>query len=107
MGFDLEQALQASLVLGGKAGDDGAGTRLVGKREQGGGRRADEAAVGVLEHETQLGRGAQAGVGPACVVERPAHEMLDETLGEAWKWCALSAGKRDNDGCAVQQAVVE
>lgn len=94
-------------MLGGKAENHRARARFVWKVAQGLGDRAHEAAVGMLQDEAQLGRGAQSGVGATRIVERPAHQARDEAFGKAGKWGAFGARQRYHDRQAVLQAVVE
>lgn len=60
-------------MLGREQPDDGSRASLVRKLTKCVGHAADKAAVGLAQHEAQLRRDLQSGVGTACVVERPLH----------------------------------
>jgi hypothetical protein len=105
--FGFEQALQASLMVGGELGDHAAHALLLGEAQQCGRDMAQEGSVGARQHEAQLCRRLQRRVGVLGVFERPADQLVHELRGKSRERRAVAARKQDHDGVSMLQAVVE
>jgi hypothetical protein len=95
------------LVLAGQKRDHRANARFGREFLQGFGHTRHEAFVSVVERKAELGRRLELGVGNACVVERPLHQLFDELAPERGKRGALGASQNNDHGGAMAQAIVE
>lgn len=94
-------------MLSGEQRDHRAGVVVLGIEAQRLGDSAHEARVGMTQHEAQLGRRLELGVGKPRIIERPVDELFYEIGRERRERRSFRARQHHDHALAVREAVVE